>query len=162
MSRRVWRGTILCGTLAAAWLLGGAAEASEIPTSRGQTVYVPIYSHVYRGDKEQQFPLAATISIRNTDPAQPITILSVDYHDSEGRLLQQYLMSPLRLAPLASTRYVVKETDMSGGSGAKCLVRWKAASPASLPVIEAVMIGTRAQQGISFTVRGVAVRAESD
>jgi hypothetical protein len=41
---------------------------SDIFLSTGQTVYVPIYSHIYSGLKGRPFNLAATLSIRNTDP----------------------------------------------------------------------------------------------
>ena len=55
--------------------VGGSAD--DIPLSTGQTVYVPIYSHIYSGLKGRPFELAATLSIRNTDPQSPITITSV-------------------------------------------------------------------------------------
>jgi hypothetical protein len=41
---------------------------------KGQTVYVPVYSHIYSGDREQPFYLAATLSIRNTDTKHAITL----------------------------------------------------------------------------------------
>ncbi|MGQ9655906.1 MAG: DUF3124 domain-containing protein, partial [Thermodesulfobacteriota bacterium] len=39
---------------------------------RGQTLYVPVYSHVFAGDRESPFYLAATLSVRNTDLRNPI------------------------------------------------------------------------------------------
>ncbi len=48
----------------------------------------------------------------------------------------------------------MKESDLRGGSGANFIVKWKADVPANRPIIEAVMIGARGQQGISFTSRG--------
>jgi hypothetical protein len=117
-------------------------------------VYVPVYSHIYSGDREVQFPLAATLSVRNTDPSLPLTVLSIDYLDSTGKQVRKYLDQPLRMGPLASTRFVVKESDRAGGSGANFVVRWSSEQPVSRPLIESVMIGTRHQQGISFTSRG--------
>jgi hypothetical protein len=58
------------------------------------------------------------------------------------------------LKPLESLVYIVKESDMRGGSGANFIVKWKADVPVNMPVLEAVMIGARGQQGISFTSRG--------
>lgn len=55
---------------------------------------------------------------------------------------------------MASIRYVVKESDTSGGSGANFVVKWNAETSVNPPVIESVMIGTQYQQGISFTSRG--------
>ena len=82
---------------------------------RGQTVYVPLYSHIYSGDREQPFYLAATLSIRNTDRKHAITLAAVDYYDSEGKFLKHYLEKPLPLNAMATKRYVVPESDKSGG-----------------------------------------------
>jgi len=136
---------------------GSAAPAS---LSRGQTVYVPAYSHIYIGDRQQQFYLTATLSVRNSDPSGSIVIHSVDYYDSSGTLLRRYAPRALRVRPLGSLRYVVNESDKSGGSGASFLVRWSSETVVSEPVIETVMIGTGMQQGISFTSRGQAIREE--
>ncbi len=122
--------------------------------TRGQTVYVPIYSHIYAGDKEQAIHLAATLSIRNTDMEHGISIDAVDYYDSKGNRLKPYLKDPMILGVLASTRFVVGESDKAGGSGANFIVRWSAEAPVTPPIIESVMISTRAQLGISFTSHG--------
>jgi len=130
------------------------SDAGQHLTSGGQTLYVPVYSHIYGGNKERPFHLAVTLSIRNTDKAQSISLVEVDYYDSGGKLLRHYLDKPVELGPMASTRYIVKESDTEGGSGANFLVEWRSAQPVSIPIIESVMIGTQSQQGISFTSRG--------
>jgi len=129
------------------------AESFEAP-SIGQTIYVPVYSHIYSGDREHPFYLAATLSIRNTDTRKSITITAVDYYDSRGKLVENYLKSPVKLDSLASLRYIVKESDKTGGSGANFIVQWIAESPVTPPITESVMIGTQRQQGLSFTSRG--------
>jgi hypothetical protein len=121
---------------------------------RGQTLYVPIYSHIYSGNREQPVYLAATLSLRNTDREHSITITAVDYYDSQGKLLNHYLEKPLVLGAMATQRYVVPESDKSGGSGAKFIVVWQSDQPVAEPLIESVMISTKTQQGISFTSRG--------
>lgn len=150
-----WAATLCLALLGltAGVLPGGAQELS-----RGQLVYVPVYSHVYHGDKEHPILLAATVSIRNTDPGHPITLTQADYYDSEGRLIRSYLTQPLTLRPLASTRFVVRESDTKGGSGAHFLVRWQAATEVNAPLVESVMLGTAIQQGISFSSRGIPIR----
>jgi len=127
---------------------------SEAGLSKGQTVYVPVYSHIYSGDREMPFYLTATLSIRNTDPRHPIALTAVDYYDSAGSLIRAYLERPTQINPLASTRYVVKESDKGGGSGAKFIVKWESDQEVNVPIIESVMIGAQTQQGISFTSRG--------
>jgi hypothetical protein len=128
--------------------------ADDIRLSAGQIVYVSIYSHIYSGLKARPFDLAATLSIRNTDINQPVTIFSVKYYDTDGRLLKEYLNEPQQLNALASTRYIIKEGNRAGGSGANFIVKWKSNKKVTLPIIEAIMIGTRSGQGISFVSRG--------
>lgn len=132
------------------------AEATSTPVSQslGQVIYVPIYSHIYIGNKESPFNLAATISIRNTDPKRSITLVRVEYYGSSGKLLKKYLEAPISLGPMAATHYVVKEADTTGGSGASFLATWQADKPVTPPLLESVMIGTQLQQGLSFTSRG--------
>lgn len=132
--------------------------ASEVALSKGQLVYVPVYSHVYHGDLEKKYLLTGIVSIRNTDPNHAITIIVADYYDSDGKVINSYLPKPLTLNPMASTRFVVKESDTKGGSGANFLVKWQAETPVNEPIIESVMIGTAGQQGISFTSRGKALK----
>jgi hypothetical protein len=131
--------------------------ASKVILLKGQTVYVPAYSHIYHGDREHPFYLTVTLSIRNTDPSNPIAISSVDYYDSDGKLLKRYVEKEAKLGPMASTRYVVQESDKSGGSGANFIVKWKSDAKVTEPIIEAIMISTSTQQGISFSSRGQAI-----
>jgi hypothetical protein len=141
------------------WFFPGPGNASEsIELLMGQSVYVPIYSHIYHGDREKPFDLAATLSIRNTDPGIDITILATDYFDSTGKLLKNYVKEPIKLNKLATIRYVIKSSDKSGGSGAKFIVRWEAKVPVNKPLIEAIMISTKSQQGISFISKGQAIK----
>jgi hypothetical protein len=119
--------------------------------SSGQLLYVPVYSHIYTGDKERPFNLAVTLSIRNTDSRSVLRLTMVDYYDTDGNLVRHYLDKPRELGPLASIRYVVAEKDVKGGSGANFLVRWESDTPINGPVVESVMIGAQSGQGISFT-----------
>jgi hypothetical protein len=134
--------------------------ADDIQLSMGQTVYVSIYSHIYSGLKARPFDLAAILSIRNTDMNQPVTIVSAKYYDTDGKLLKEYLNGPLQLNALASTRYIIKEGDKAGGSGANFIVKWKSEKKVNPPIIEAVMIGTHSGQGISFVSRGQVIKED--
>ena len=143
---------LLLSFMPAAGLCGGPE------LSAGQHLYVPVYSHIYTGDKERPFNLAVTLSVRNTDPGSALRLTAVDYYDTEGRLVRKYLDAPRELGPLASIRYVVAERDVEGGSGANFLVRWEAAKPINAPVVESVMIGAQSGQGISFTSQAREIR----
>jgi hypothetical protein len=124
----------------------------------GQTIYVPVYSHIYIRDKSRVINLAATLSIRNTDAQNPIRISSARYYDTNGALVREYVKASLRLAPMASTDFVVAEDDTSGGAGANFIVEWSAGAEVTEPVVEAVMISTASQQGISFVSQGRVIK----
>lgn len=126
----------------------------------GQTIYVPVYSHIYYENKQKSLNLAATLSIRNTDSNNPIFITAVRYYGSEGQLIQQYLEQPIKLAPLASTDFVVARTDTSGGSGANFIVEWVAMKVVIEPIVEAIMISAEIGQGISFISPGKVIKID--
>ncbi|MBI5572129.1 MAG: DUF3124 domain-containing protein [Desulfomonile tiedjei] len=130
------------------------SSASEFDLSDGGTVYLPVYSHIYVGIKGLAFDLAISLIIRNTDPTRPITVSSVSYHDSAGKLVKQFLEKPVDIPPLASKEFFVSESDTTGGFGAAFIVKWKSLTKVNAPVVEGVMVGTKAGQGISFTTRG--------
>jgi hypothetical protein len=150
----------VCLSLCALLLLARPTCAETLSKWLGQTVYVPIYSHIYAEDRYRDTPflLTATLSVRNTDPDKPFTLKSVSYYDSKGTLLQQYLDKPMTIEPLGSTRFIVPESESKGGSGAKFLVEWEAKAAVIEPIIESVMIGTKMQQGISFISTGRVIK----
>jgi len=133
-----------------------ASENSEL--SKGQTVYVPAYSHIYSGDYEKPFLLTITLSIRNINMKQSITVTKVDYYETKGDLIKKMLNTSVTLKPLESIRYVIPQKDKTGGSGANFIVEWEAVDYVNPPIVETVMIGTQAQQGVSFTSRGHAIK----
>jgi hypothetical protein len=134
-----------------------APVESGVKRVRGQTIYVPAYSHIYHGDREAPFYLTVTVSIRNTDPVHPIKILSVQYFDTDGKLLRNYLDKEVILRPIGSAEYTVKESEKAGGAGANFLVKWEADKEVTEPIVESIMISTATQQGISFSSRGQAI-----
>ena len=136
----------------------GWSASSELRLSKGQTVYVPVYSNVFTGPKKLPFQLATTLSIRNTDVSASFQVTAIDYYDTSGRLVRRYLEKPFTLGPLASTFVHVEEKDASGGFGANFIVRWGADKVINNPVIECVMIGTTSGQGISFVSPGQEIR----
>ena len=135
-------------------------SAEDIKLSSGQTLYVPIYSHIYSGVKGRPFDLAATLSIRNTNPQNRIALVAVKYYDSDGKLLEDYLSQSKQLKALVTTRYIITEGDKAGGSGANFIVVWKSNRKLNPPIIEAVMIGTHSGQGISFVSRGQVIKED--
>ena len=124
----------------------------------GQTIYVPVYSHIYNWERTRKMDLTAILSVRNTDITNSIIISSVNYYDTNGKLVRKDLDQPVELGPLAATSFVVNQEDASGGSGASYIVEWVAQKEISNPVIEAVMINTGSNQGVSFISPGRVIK----
>jgi hypothetical protein len=133
------------------------ALAGELKMIRGQTVYVPVYSHIIIGERERgtvNFDLSINLSIRNTDPKNPITIISADYYDSNGVVVKKFVTNPVTLKPMASTYFFIAQWDKSGGWGANYIVEWKSEKEVNEPIIESVTFGSRGTHSISFVSQG--------
>lgn len=133
--------------------LAGLAE--EIPLSRGQSLYLPIYSHLWYGDIKgknpaQQHPLSILVSIRNTDLKRSISVTSARYYDTRGKLLREYLSTPRSIPPLGTIELLVQRSDMSGGSGANFILNWQAVLPANLPIVEGVHVDIIGSRTLAF------------
>lgn len=126
--------------------------------SRGQLLFVPVYSEIPFGDAATTLPLSVTVSLRNTDPARPIVVERVDYHDSRGQLVRSYLDAPQVLGPLAAQHFFLRESDRDGGVSSSFLVSWRSDDAVSPPHLDAVMLTTRSQQGISFSTSARVLR----
>jgi len=128
----------------------------------GQTVYIPIYSQIYIWERSRTMELTSTLSFRNTDLTHPIIIVSVNYYDSNGKLVRKYLKQPVELPRLASTNFIVDQEDTSGGAGASFVVEWVTQKQVSVPVIEAVMINAGGNQGISLLSPGRVIKTRTN
>jgi len=128
--------------------------------SLGESVYVPVYSNVYAGPKANPIQLATMLSIHNTDPKHAITILKVDYYDTNGKFVESYVKKPLTLQSFNHIYFYLKEYDTRGGPGANFLVKWRAEKKVNQPIIEALMLGSRS--GISFTSLGQIITEQGE
>lgn len=118
--------------------------------------YVPVYSEIYSSTDKIKIQLTVTLSIRNTSTSQKTYVRNVDYYNSHGRKLRSYLKKPIALEPLQTVDFVVEERDTEGGPGPSFVV--EAVSDASQPLIQAVMIGTLNQQGISYLTEATLIK----
>jgi hypothetical protein len=147
---------------AASGTIGSAPAASAPgPNETSELVYIPIYSSIFTTDAARKVDLTVTLAVRNTDIMRAITLRSVRYFDGNGKALQAYVSAPRSIAPMAAYTVVIPETDTRAGVAGSFLVEWSAAEAVSAPVIEAVMIGVRGQQGISFLSHGRVLRPAS-
>ena len=138
-------------------LKNNAITISPKQTPFNDTVYVPIYSDIYNRSKDIRFNLTATLSIRNTSIKDTIYVNSIEYYDTEGNLVQNYIENSIFLKPLETIDYVVEEEDTKGGSGANFLITWSGKTKNLKPIFQAVMVSINGQQGLAFTTNGVSI-----
>ena len=118
-------------------------------------IYVPAYSHVYSGDHARRFQLATTLSVHNISFRDSVWIEKVRYYDTDGRLVYDFVKSPVPLHPMETYKVQIAESDTAGGSGANFLVEWVGQPGVPAPIAEAVHIGISSIAGLSFVTRGV-------
>ena len=146
------------------WPLTAAnAQDARLLTS-GQTLYLPIYSHMLYGNigksgKVSQVMLSALVSIRNTDPRRPMRILSARYYDTSGKLIGERLPAPVVLPPLGTHELFVELNDASGGSGANFIIKWDADSPINPPLVESLHANMDGGKAVVFMTQSVPVAA---
>lgn len=137
--------------------------AEEIlPPSKGQTVYVPVYSEVRHGNvtstgKTDSTLLSVMVSVRNTDPNNPIRVVTANYYNSEGSAIRNSLPAPRVIPPFGTLELFVEHRENAGGSGANYAIKWDAATPVSPPTIEAFHSKFQAGFSVAFISRGRAV-----
>lgn len=154
----------MCACLALCALSAPPASA-QASVARGQTLYLPVYSHIWHGEVDGKGMPAKTlmsvlVSVRNTDPAAAITLTAAQYFDTDGKRIKEYLPAPRVIPPLGTYEIYVPTSDDSGGSGANFILRWKAANPASPPIVEALHANLPAGRAIVFLTSARVVAAE--
>lgn len=126
--------------------------------SRGEQIYVPIYSSIFYENGKSTLELAATLSIHNVNPDGKLTLLRADYHDTKGKLIKKYVDKPVILNPLETKNIVIDRSDTAGGTGANFLVEWQAQEDVVSPLVESVMVNATSNLGIAFTTVGKVVK----
>ncbi|MFK7807861.1 MAG: DUF3124 domain-containing protein [Saprospiraceae bacterium] len=121
-------------------------------------IYVPIYSDVYVDGSNPRNLLAATLSIRNTSYSDTLFISKIDYYNTAGTLVRNYIPNPISLAPMGTINYVIEREDDAGGSGANFIVELSAKNDKVRPLIQAVMLADYGNKAFSFLTDGYSVK----
>ncbi|MEO1286172.1 MAG: DUF3124 domain-containing protein [Chloroflexota bacterium] len=131
-----------------------AVTGRDLRIVTGQTLYVPAYSEVLLGGRDQTHELVVTLAVHNTDLDAPIILQSVRYHDTDDDLVRSYVTDPIEVSALATTGFLVEAQDTIGGWGSNFIVEWVAEEPVSEPIVEAIMVSRSGSQGISLISLG--------
>jgi len=140
------------------YLVISPEEYHDLLLTKGELVYVPVYSEIFGSSKDSKIQLSATLSVRNISMDSEIIVSKVDFYDTHGILIRHYLNNRIVLKPLETVSYLVEYQDSHGGDGANFIVEWASEEEIAEPIIEAVMIGASSALGISFTSQGKVIK----
>lgn len=124
--------------------------------SSGQALYLPIYSHIWHGDRvvDGKNPLkntvSALVSIRNTSLKTPIRVSSARYYSTQGKLIKQFISKPVVVGAMGTLELFVERKESEGGSGANFLIEWDSTVPTNAPLVEAVHADIKGHQTLTF------------
>jgi len=123
----------------------------------GEIIYVPAYSSVFH-EIPKPYPLTTTLNVHNIDPDNSIQLTRVEYYSTTGELIKDYLEADMEIYPFQTMQFVVEEEGTDGVTGANFIVEWVAEKQVNSPIVEALMISTKTQQGISFLTSGRVIK----
>jgi len=128
----------------------------QIGRTKGQLLYLPVYSHISHGEltrdgQPAKTLLSVSVSIRNTDPSHAIQITSAQYFNTRGQRLREYVPSPTLVAPMGTHELFIPRSDETGGSGANFVIAWKSDAAVNAPIVEAIHADLPGSRSITFT-----------
>lgn len=138
----------------------GALAQEARPLVKGQTLYLPIYSHMLYGNlgksgKASYVLLSTLVSIRNTDGKRPLRVLSAKYFDTHGKLIGERVPTPVIVPPLGTLELFVELNDASGGSGANFIIKWEGDQPINPPLVESLHANMDGGKAVIFMTQSV-------
>jgi uncharacterized protein DUF3124 len=139
--------------------IGLSVTAQTQDLSRGQTVYVAVYSSLVYGVTNEKgdigsIPFANILAIRNIDIARSIVIRSVKFYDADGNFLREEKSAQRALGPLASANVFIPPKDTTAGLGGSFIVEWESDIQVNSPIIEVINIYSLGVKMATFSSRG--------
>jgi hypothetical protein len=123
-----------------------------------QQVYVPAYSDIYYETENKNTYLTVVLSLRNISFTDTLYFDKIEYYNSGGILLKNYINKVLVLRPMESMEYIVREADKEGGAGANFVVSYMARSNLkNPPYIETIMMGNLDNYRFAFSSPGIPI-----
>jgi hypothetical protein len=140
------------------FLLTGWAMG-EVKLVKGQTIHIVSYPNIV--SESYRINMRGNLIIHNTDQHHPITLVRIDHYNTDGKLVEKYLKSPLKLGPLAASRVIVKQPHHHEEKpGITFIVQWQADQPVTAPLVKCFIVGALSGQGYSFTSSGNVIHEE--
>jgi Protein of unknown function (DUF3124) len=144
---------VLSSTDPVNWGKRAATISAADSLSEGST-FLSIYSQIFMRNEKDQIDLTATVSLHNPNLNDKIFIDKAVYFNTEGKPIRTYFDKTIYINPMETVQIVIDGIDREGGTGANFIFDWQINPDLNEPIIEAVMISTFGQQGISFVTTG--------
>ncbi|MEP2935185.1 MAG: DUF3124 domain-containing protein [Gilvibacter sp.] len=122
------------------------------------STFLSIYSQIFMRNERDQTDLTATVSIHNPNLESRIYIDKAVYYNTAGIPIRTYFNKTIFIEPMETVQIVIDGIDREGGTGANFIFDWQKNPELNEPIIEAVMISTSGQQGISFVTAGKRIK----
>jgi hypothetical protein len=130
-----------------------AALPTEALTVSG-AFYVPVYSSVSMSQGKLRADFSVTLSIHNASETRPLVLKRIAYFDTSGKMVENFLKSPIALKPFSTIEVFIATTDTRGGTGANFVVDWAATGEIAEPAVEALMVGGVGSGHYAFISQG--------
>jgi hypothetical protein len=130
-----------------------AALPTEALTASG-AFYVPVYSSVSMSQGKLRADFSVTLSIHNASETRPLVLKRIAYFDTSGKMVENFLKSPIALKPFSTIEVFIATTDTRGGTGANFVVDWAATGEIAEPAVEALMVGGVGSGHYAFISQG--------
>lgn len=121
---------------------------------RGQILYLPVYSSFPDFMDSSKFDMSAFLAFHNTDFRRSVTITRVQYFNSKGQLVHDFLKDGhIEINPLETVDYYIPYRDQSG-TGANFLIEWMSDSLVNEPLVESITYSLKNQQTVAVLSHG--------
>lgn len=131
---------------------------NNIKQIKGQILYMPIYSNIPHYIDTTNFDMSAFVTFHNTDFTNKVRIQKVQYFDTKGRMVHDFLEGKVQeLAPLETKDFYVPYRDKSG-IGANFLIEWVSDSLVTEPLVESVTISLKNHYSVAVLSQGKVIK----
>lgn len=131
---------------------------NNIKLVRGQILYLPIYSNIPHQTDSTKIDMSAFIAIHNTDFYNNIIIQKVQYFDTKGKLVHDFLPNTSKkIGPLETEDFYIPYQDQSG-VGANFLIEWVSDSLVTEPLVESISINTIIHNNVAVLSQGKIIK----
>ena len=133
-----------------------AVPSENLPVSGA--FYVPVYSSVTMSQGKLRADFSVTLSVHNASETRPLVLKRIAYFDTSGKMVENYLKSPVALKPFATIEIFIAANDVRGGTGANFVVDWAATGEIAEPAVEALMFGSVGAGHYAFVSQGRSIK----